>query len=78
LSWNSSTTFDLDKYVHEALRTGASGFLLKDAPELIRALQPQKLVSCGGCRSGKHAAKCWGKLLGRGVRGVETAQLSGL
>jgi len=26
------TTFDLDEYVHAALRAGASGFMLKDAP----------------------------------------------
>jgi DNA-binding NarL/FixJ family response regulator len=31
------TTFDLDEYVHEALKAGASGFLLKDTP-------PEQLV----------------------------------
>jgi DNA-binding NarL/FixJ family response regulator len=35
------TTFDLDDYVYEALRYGASGFLLKDATaaELVRAVR---------------------------------------
>jgi DNA-binding NarL/FixJ family response regulator len=35
------TTFDVDQYVYEALRAGASGFLLKDAPaeELVHAVR---------------------------------------
>ena len=35
------TTFDLDEYVHAALRAGASGFLLKDASprELLNAIR---------------------------------------
>jgi DNA-binding NarL/FixJ family response regulator len=40
------TTFDLDDYVYEALRSGASGFLLKDASadELANAV---RLVAAG-------------------------------
>jgi DNA-binding NarL/FixJ family response regulator len=35
------TTFDLDEYVYDALRAGASGFMLKDAPpaELVAAIR---------------------------------------
>ncbi len=35
------TTFDLDEYVYDALRAGASGFLLKDAPaaQLVDAIR---------------------------------------
>jgi DNA-binding NarL/FixJ family response regulator len=35
------TTFDLDEYVYEGLRAGASGFLLKDTPpeQLVQAIR---------------------------------------
>ena len=41
------TTFDLDEYVYESLRAGASAFLLKDAPEqqLVAAV---RVVADGG------------------------------
>ena len=36
------TTFDADEYVYEALKMGASGFLLKDAP-------PEQLIAAVRC-----------------------------
>jgi DNA-binding NarL/FixJ family response regulator len=41
------TTFELDEYVFEALRSGASGFLLKDA-EPTSLLDAVRIVSDGG------------------------------
>jgi DNA-binding NarL/FixJ family response regulator len=40
------TTFDLDEYVYDALRAGASGFLLKDVPadQLVQGI---RLVAAG-------------------------------
>lgn len=48
------TTFDLDEYVVEALRAGASGFLLKDAPanELVQAIR----VVAGARRCSRRAS----------------------
>ena len=50
------TTFDLDEYVFDALRAGASGFLLKDAPEaqLVAAIQ---VVASGGSLFAPHATR---------------------
>ena len=45
------TTFDLNEYVYEALRAGASGFLLKDVP-------PEQLVA-GDPRRRRAARRCW-------------------
>jgi DNA-binding NarL/FixJ family response regulator len=40
------TTFDIDEYVFEALRAGASGFLLKDT-EPAELLQAVRIVAAG-------------------------------
>jgi DNA-binding NarL/FixJ family response regulator len=50
------TTFDLDEYVYEALRAGASGFLLKDAPEaqLVAAIE---VAAAGGSIFAPHATR---------------------
>lgn len=42
------TTFDLDEYVYDALRAGASGFLLKDAP-------PEQMVAAVHAAAGGDA-----------------------
>ncbi|WP_018352980.1 response regulator [Longispora albida] len=71
------TTFDLDDYVYEALRAGASGFLLKDAPaaDLIRAVQ---VVAAG---DGLLAPQVTGRLIAEFARrpsGPAPAALTGL
>jgi DNA-binding NarL/FixJ family response regulator len=40
------TTFDLDQYVYDALRAGASGFLLKDAPA-VQLVDAIRVVAAG-------------------------------
>jgi DNA-binding NarL/FixJ family response regulator len=40
------TTFDLDEYIYEALRLGASGFLLKDTPA-DRLLDAVRVAAAG-------------------------------
>ena len=41
------TTFGLDEYIIDALRAGASGFLLKDAPTAARSSQAVRAVAAG-------------------------------
>jgi DNA-binding NarL/FixJ family response regulator len=60
------TTFDLDEYVYEAIRAGASGFLLKDVQpvELVDAI---RVVAAGNALLGTTVTK---RLLERFTDGV--------
>lgn len=51
------TTFDLDEYVFEAIKAGASGFLLKDSPpeELINAIH---VVASGEALLSPRITRC--------------------
>ncbi|MBV8734578.1 MAG: response regulator transcription factor [Solirubrobacterales bacterium] len=63
------TTFGLDDYIIEALRAGASGFLLKDAPveELVRAV---RTVAAGDAQLSPAVTK---RLLDQVARRLPTA-----
>ena len=50
------TTFDLDEYVYDALRAGASGFLLKDVPA-VRLVEAVRLVADGSMLLGPQVTR---------------------
>ena len=63
------TTFGLDDYIIEALRAGASGFLLKDAPveELVRAV---RTVAAGDAQLSPAVTKRLLEQVGRRLPGA--------
>jgi DNA-binding NarL/FixJ family response regulator len=68
------TTFDLDEYVYEALRSGASGFVLKDDPpeQLIAAI---RIVAAGNALLSPAITK---RVISQFVRTPRTAPPPGL
>jgi DNA-binding NarL/FixJ family response regulator len=62
------TTFDLDDYVFEALRAGASGFLLKDVPH-TRLIEGVRAVADGSMLLGPNVTRRMvGEFAGRRVQ----------
>ena len=56
------TTFDYDEYVYEALRSGASAFLLKDSPaeQLANAVRVVLVgMPCSSPRSPEGSSRIW-------------------
>jgi len=72
------TTFDLDDVVYDALRAGASGFLLKDAPE-ERLTTAIRVVADGGSLFAPSATRrLVAEFAGRSRRGPTPPSLSAL
>lgn len=72
------TTFDLDEYVVDALRAGASGFMIKDAPpaELARAI---RVVAAGDAMLAPSVTRrLIGTFVGRGQTQASRASLEQL
>jgi DNA-binding NarL/FixJ family response regulator len=63
------TTFDIDEYVYEALRAGASGFLLKNSPpeELVRAI---RVIAAGEALLAPSVTRRLVEQFGRGASGA--------
>ncbi|MFE0950513.1 response regulator, partial [Streptomyces mutabilis] len=64
------TTFNLDEYVYEALRAGASGFLLKDAPP-DRLLHGIRTVATGSALLDPEVTR---RLVGRYAARIRPAE----
>ncbi|MEV0890218.1 response regulator transcription factor [Promicromonospora sp. NPDC050262] len=64
------TTFNLDEYVYEALRAGASGFLLKDAPA-GQLLQGIRTVASGAALLAPEVTR---QLVGRYAARIRPAE----
>jgi DNA-binding NarL/FixJ family response regulator len=65
------TTLDLDEYVFEALRAGASGFVVKDDPpeQLLAAIRGGSAKRRSGRTSRTSSpSSAWGPGTGRGPR----------
>jgi DNA-binding NarL/FixJ family response regulator len=64
------TTFNLDEYVYQALRAGASGFLLKDAPA-AQLLQGIRTVATGAALLAPEVTR---QLVGRYAERIRPAE----
>jgi DNA-binding NarL/FixJ family response regulator len=64
------TTFNLDEYVYEALRAGASGFLLKDAPP-AQLLNGIRTVAAGSALLAPEVTR---QLIGRYAERIRPAE----